>query len=179
MSRIGNKPIQIPGGVKVEIRDNTVYVEGPKGKLNKPLSPRISVEQKDSLLTFKRATEIKTDKALHGLSRALVANMITGVTSGYTRELEIVGVGYKAQVQGKNLNLQLGFSHPVNIAIPEGITIESPKHTQVIVKGLDKELVGRISSEIRRACPPEPYKGKGIRYAGERIKKKVGKAQGK
>lgn len=179
MSRIGNKPLPIPNGVKVEVKNNAVHVEGPKGKLDKPLSPRITIEQQDNVLSFKRATDIKTDKALHGLYRALVANMIVGVTDGYTRELEIIGVGYKAQVQGANLNLQLGYSHPVNIAIPTGITIEAPKHTQVIVKGIDKELVGRISSEIRRVCPPEPYKGKGIRYAGERVKKKVGKAQGK
>lgn len=179
MSRIGKQPIPIPEGVKIELKDSRISVQGAKGTLSIPFSARIGIEQKDGRLVFSRRTELKTDKSLHGLYRALVANMIKGVTQGYTRELEVIGVGYKVQVKDKQLTMQLGYSHPVIIDIPDGITIENPKGTQIVVKGIDKELVGRIASEIRASCPPEPYKGKGIRYAGERIKKKVGKAQGK
>lgn len=179
MSRIGNKPVQIPQGVTIELRGAQINIQGPKGSLTRTLSDRITVTQKDGVLVFARKTNIKTDKALHGFCRAIVATMVKGVTEGYTKELEIVGVGYKAQVKGQQLNMQLGFSHPVIITIPAGITIETPKITQLVVKGIDKELVGRISSEIRAVCPPEPYKGKGIRYSDERIKKKIGKAQGK
>ncbi len=177
MSRIGKKPIIIPKDVKVEIKDGAVFVEGPKGKLNRSLSERLTLEIKENQLFLKRPTDTKLDKSLHGLYRALIANMIKGVTDGYSKELEIIGVGFKAAVQGNNLNMQLGFSHPVNFPIPEGIKIETPKPTQMVVRGIDKELVGRISTEIRAMYPPEPYKGKGIRFAGEYIKKKVGKAQ--
>ena len=177
MSRIGKKPISIPKDVKVEVKENLVYVEGPKGKLSRSLSNSITLEIKDGLLFVKRINDTKLDKALHGLYRALIANMLKGVTEGYTNELEIQGVGFRAQVQGNNLNMQLGFSHPVNFSIPEGIKIEVRKQTQIIISGIDKEKVGEIAHEIRAIYPPEPYKGKGIRFAGEYVKKKVGKAQ--
>ncbi|MDD5254766.1 MAG: 50S ribosomal protein L6 [Candidatus Omnitrophica bacterium] len=177
MSRLGKKPIAVPKEVKVNIANGIVLVEGPKGKLDLKLPQRISIESKDDTLFVKRASDIKTDKSLHGLIRALLVNMIKGVTEGYTKELEIIGVGFRAQIQGNNLNMQLGFSHPVSVSIPAGIKIEAPKQTQIIIRGIDKEKVGKIASEIRAIYPPEPYKGKGIRYAGEHVKKKVGKAQ--
>lgn len=177
MSRVGKKPISFPKDVKVEVGDGRISVEGPKGKLTRTLSGRLSLEIKENQIFLKRATDTKLDKSLHGLFRALIFNMIKGVTEGYMRELEIIGTGFKAQVQGNILNLQLGFSHPVNFPVPEGIKMETPKQTQIVVRGIDKEAVGMIASEIRAIYPPEPYKGKGIRYAGEYIKKKVGKAQ--
>ena len=177
MSRIGKKPIVIPSGVKIEVKDNSIYVEGPKGKLSRTLHNRISLEIKDTQVLVKRVTNTKLDKSLHGLFRALIANMFKGVTEGYQKELEIIGVGFKAAVQGNTLNMQLGFSHPVNFSIPEGIKIETPKPTQIVVSGIDKEKVGEVSTEIRAIFPPEPYKGKGIRFAGEYVKKKVGKSQ--
>ncbi|MDD5618742.1 MAG: 50S ribosomal protein L6 [Candidatus Omnitrophica bacterium] len=177
MSRIGKKPIAIPKDVKVEVKDNLVCVEGPKGKSSKPLSYRITIEIKDGMLFVKRSGDTKLDRSLHGLYRALIANMFKGVTEGYVKELEIQGVGFRATLQGNNLNMQLGFSHPVNFPIPEGIKIEAPKQTQIIIRGIDKEKVGEVATEIRAIYPPEPYKGKGIRFAGEYIKKKVGKAQ--
>lgn len=177
MSRLGKKPVVIPKGVSIEVKDGAVFVEGPKGKLSRPMSNRITLEVKDGVALFKRVTDIKTDKSLHGLYRALVIAMIKGVTEGYVKELEIIGVGYKAAVQQDKLTLQLGFSHPVIIAIPGGIKIEAPKPTQLVIRGIDKELIGGISTQIRAVCPPEPYKGKGIRFVGEYVKKKVGKAQ--
>jgi len=177
MSRIGNKPVVVPKDVKIDIKDGEVFVEGPKGKLSRKLSDRISVEIKDGVLFVKRVSDTKLDKSMHGLYRALIVNMIKGVTDGYTKELEIIGVGFKAAVSGNNLNLALGFSHPVNVAIPAGIKIEAPKPTQLVIKGIDKELIGKISTEIRAIYPPEPYKGKGIRFVGEHVKKKIGKAQ--
>ncbi len=176
MSRIGKKPIAIPGGVKVEVKEDLVYVEGPKGSLRQALHNQIKVEIENSQVIVKRFSDTKFNKSLHGLYRALIANMIKGVTEGYTKELEIIGVGFKAQVEANNLKMQLGFSHPVIFSIPEGIKIETPKQTQIIIKGIDKEKVGEVASEIRYLCPPEPYKGKGIRFAGEYVKKKVGKA---
>jgi large subunit ribosomal protein L6 len=177
MSRIGKKPIIIPKEVKVEERDGSVYIEGAKGKLSHPLSDRIKLEIKDNRVFVKRVADTKLDRSLHGLYRALIANMIRGITEGYVKELEIVGVGYRAQVQGNNLNMQLGFSHPINFSIPQGIKIETPKQTQIVVRGADREMVGKVASEIRAIYPPEPYKGSGIRYAGEYVKRKVGKAQ--
>ncbi len=176
MSRIGRKPIVIPKGVVVEVKDNSVFVEGSKGKLKRSLPNRISLEIKDNQILVKRISDTAQDKSLQGLIRALIFNMIKGVTEGYTKELEIIGVGYKAQIQGDNLNMQLGFSHPAVFPIPEGIKITSPKQTQIVVTGIDKEKVGEVASEIRALCPPEPYKGKGIRFLGEYVKKKVGKA---
>ena len=177
MSRIGNKPILIPKDVKVQAKDGSVSVEGPKGKLNLLLSDRINTEIKDNQIFLKRVSDIKTDKSLHGLSRALIANMIKGVTEGYTKQLEIIGAGFRAQIQGNVLNMQLSFSHPVNVTIPEGIKVETPKQTQIIVRGIDKQKVGKFASELRSILPPEPYKGKGIRYLGEYVKKKIGKSQ--
>jgi large subunit ribosomal protein L6 len=177
MSRIGKKPIAIPSGVKVEVKDGSISAEGQKGNLSRPLSNRISLEIKDNQIFVKRASDTKADKSLHGLYRALILAMIKGVTEGYVKELEIIGVGFKAQVQGNNLTMQLGFSHPVNFPIPEGIKIETPKQTQIVVRGIDKEKVGKVAAEIRAISPPEPYKGTGIRFLGEYVKKKVGKAQ--
>ncbi|MBM3245808.1 MAG: 50S ribosomal protein L6 [Candidatus Omnitrophica bacterium] len=177
MSRIGKKAISLPKDVKIEFKDRQVSVEGPKGKLSRILSDRITLEVKDNQVFLRRAVDTKLDRILHGLSRALVANMIKGVSEGYSKELEIIGVGFKAQVQGNSLNMQLGFSHPVNFPIPEGIKIETPKPTQIAIRGVDKEKVGEVASEIRMIFPPEPYKGKGIRFVGEYVKKKVGKAQ--
>jgi len=177
MSRIGKKPVTVPKEAKIEVKDGVIFVEGPKGKLNRKLSDRISIEIKDGQLFVKRVADTKMDKSLHGLYRALIVNMIKGVTEGYVKELEIIGVGFKAGVQGDNLNMALGFSHPVNFAIPAGIKIETPKPTQLVIRGIDKEMVGQVACEIRAIYPPEPYKGKGIRFVGEYVKKKIGKAQ--
>lgn len=176
MSRIGKKPIDIPDKVKVEVKDSTVFVEGPKGKLNYNIPYRISVEVNSGKVLVKRAGDAKTDKSLHGLVRALITNLIKGVTEGYKKDLEILGVGYRAQIQGKNLNMRLRFSHPVNFPVPEGIQIQCPKQNQITVSGIDKEMVGRVAASIRSILPPEPYKGTGIRYAGEFVRKKIGKA---
>jgi len=177
MSRIGKKPLSIPKDTKIEVKDGLVEVQGPKGKLQFPLSSRLGVEIKDSQLSVTRKVDTKMDRSMHGMTRAIIANMIKGVNEGYAKELEIIGVGFRANIQANTLNLQLGFSHPVNFAIPEGIKIESPKQTQIIIRGIDKELVGEVAAEIRSIFPPEPYKGKGIRYSGEKVKKKIGKAQ--
>ena len=177
MSRIGKKPVAIPSGVKIQINGQNINIEGPKGKLDLTLSHRVQVEMKDNQVLLKRVSDAKPDKSLHGLYRALIVNMIKGVTEGYVKELEIIGVGFKAQMQGNSLNLQLSYSHPVHFLVPEGIKIETPKPTQIVVRGIDKEKVGQVASEIRKILPPEPYKGKGIRYLGEYVKKKVGKAQ--
>lgn len=176
MSRIGKKPVVIPKEVKVEIKDGVISIEGPKGKLARKFGGRITAEFKDGQVVFTRAADTKLDRMQHGLYRALLANMVKGVTEGYTKELEIIGVGFKAQAQGNTLTLNVGFSHPVVFSIPEGIKIETPKQTQIVVRGIDKEKVGEIATEIRSVYPPEPYKGKGVRFAGEYIKKKVGKA---
>lgn len=177
MSRIGKKPLNLPKEVKVEVKDGQIFVEGPKGKLSRTLPECLNLEIKDGQIFLRHTQDTKLDKSLHGLYRVLIFNMLKGVTEGFVKELEIVGVGFKAQVKENSLNMQLGFSHPVNFPIPEGIKIETPKQTQIVVRGADKELVGRVASEIRSIYPPEPYKGKGIRYAGEYVKKKVGKAQ--
>jgi large subunit ribosomal protein L6 len=177
MSRIGRKPIVVPNGVKVEIKDGTVVIQGPKGTLQRVLNRRISLELNNGQIIVKKATNIASDKALQGLTRALVFNMIKGVTDGYVKELEIIGVGFKAQMKGNDITLTLGFSHPVVITPPEGVKIETPKNTVVIIRGMDKEKVGELAAEIRSIYPPEPYKGKGIRYSGEIVRKKVGKAQ--
>lgn len=177
MSRIGKKPIIIPAGVKVEAKDGIVYVEGPKGKLNQDLSYRIKLENKDNQILLSRVTDTKLDRSLHGLYRALIANMIKGVTQGYSKELEIIGVGFRAQSQNNNLTMQLGLSHPVVFPGPGEIKIETPKQNQIVISGIDKEKVGKVASEIRKVYPPEPYKGTGIRYKGEYVKKKIGKAQ--
>ena len=178
MSRIGKKALAVPKEVKLTIQDHHVHVEGPKGKLDLDTDYRIDFEVKDGNLFVTRKGDSKLERSLHGLYRALIANMFIGVIAGYKKEMEIIGVGYKAAVQGKNLNMQLGFSHPVNFPMPDGIKIEAPKPTFLIITGISKELVGEVAAKIRKICPPEPYKGKGIRFSGEFIKKKVGKAQG-
>ena len=178
MSRIGRKPIGVPQGVKVQIAGTKIHVEGPKGKLDADVHPRIKVSVSDGQIAVVRPTDLPQDRSLHGLTRTLIANMIVGVTQEFSRMLEIEGIGFKAQVQGKNLQLLLGFSHPIDFAIPEGIKIEAPKPTTVVVKGMDRALVGQVAANIRKFFEPEPYKGKGIHYAGEQIRRKAGKAAG-
>jgi large subunit ribosomal protein L6 len=176
MSRIGNKAVDIPGGVKVNIgNDGAVAVEGPKGKLNWQLPRDIKADVADNRITLARGAETRSVKALHGLARSLVNNMVQGVSVGFTKDLIIEGVGFKAAVQGTNLNLALGFSHPVLHPIPEGIKVTVTENTKISVNGIDKHLVGQVAADIRRYYPPEPYKGKGVRYAGEVIRRKEGK----
>jgi large subunit ribosomal protein L6 len=177
MSRIGNKLIPVPSGVKIEIKQDAVDVQGPKGKMTVPLPRGIRFEQKDGTLIAKRETE--EHRALHGLARALVANAVVGVTQGFKRDLDIVGVGYRAEVKGKNVVLALGYSHPIEFPIPEGIQISVEKNTHITVTGADKNQVGQVSANLRALRPPDPYKQKGIRITGERLKKKAGKAGAK
>ncbi len=177
MSRIGNAPVAVPSGVEVSVSGRTITVKGPKGSLSRDIPGLIEVAQEEGSLTFSRPNDERENRAMHGLVRSLVNNMVTGVTEGFKKELEIVGVGYRAEAQGPNaLRLNLGFSHPVNIAAPEGISFEVPVPTQVIVSGIDKEVVGQVAADIRSIRKPEPYKGKGVRYAGERVMRKAGKA---
>jgi large subunit ribosomal protein L6 len=176
MSRIGNKLIEIPKDVKVVVADGRLQVEGPKGKLVFALPDGILCETKDDKLVFTRRNDEKFVRALHGTSRALALNMIKGVTAGYSKTLLIEGVGYKASTQGKVLKLNVGFTHIVEYAIPDGIKIDAAKQVEIVVSGIDKAQVGQVAAEIRHVCPPEPYKGKGIRYSDERIRRKVGKA---
>jgi large subunit ribosomal protein L6 len=177
MSRIGKAPVAIPSGVEVTVADGTVTVKGPKGSLSRAIPGDIRITQDDGALRFERPDDERENRALHGLTRSLVNNMVIGVTEGFRKELEIVGVGYRAEAQGPNaLRLNLGFSHPVQVAAPEGITFEVPVPTQVVVTGIDKEVVGQVAANIRSIRKPEPYKGKGVRYAGERILRKAGKA---
>jgi len=176
MSRIGKKPVTLPGGVKATILGSSINIEGPKGKLTYSFAPSFKVEVKDNAITVTRPSDLKQDKATHGLIRSLVNNMVIGVTDGYKKDLEITGVGFKAAVQGKVLNIQLSYSHPINYDIPEGVTIETPKPTQIVIKGTDKAKVGKVAAEIRDYYRPEPYKGKGIKYAGEHVRRKAGKA---
>jgi large subunit ribosomal protein L6 len=176
MSRIGRKPIPVPDGVTVKIEPEVVHVTGPRGALSERIHRDIGVEQgDDGVLNVTRPTDRGEHRALHGLTRSLVANMVEGVTSGFEKRLEIQGVGYRAQLKGKNLELALGYSHPVPIEAPEGIEFEVPQPTRIVVKGIDKQLVGEIAANIRKKRPPEPYKGKGIRYEGEYVARKVGK----
>ena len=177
MSRIGNKVIAVPSGVKVQLKDGSVEVQGPKGKMSVIVPRGIQFEQKDGTLVAKRESEDK--RALHGLARALVANAVTGVTQGFKKDLDIVGVGYRAEVKGKNVVLALGYSHPIEFPIPEGIQITVEKQTHMSVTGADKNQVGQIAANLRRLRPPDPYKQKGIRITGERLKKKAGKAGAK
>ena len=175
MSRIGRKPIELPDGVTVTVDPGVVSVKGPKGELSQTVSRDMKVAQEDGTLTVERPTDRGEHRALHGLTRSLIANMVEGVTAGYEKRLEIQGVGYRARLQGKNLELSVGYSHTVTMQAPEGIEYEVPQQTEVIVRGIDKQLVGEMAARIRRVRPPEPYKGKGIRYAGEQIRRKVGK----
>ena len=176
MSRIGKAPIAVPGGVDVTIASGRVTVKGPKGQLERDLPPTITVRQDGDVLLVERPDDERQNRALHGLVRSLVNNMVLGVTQGFTKELEIVGVGYRANAQGPNaMVLALGFSHPVNITAPDGITFEVPAPTRIVVSGIDKEQVGQVAANIRAWRKPEPYKGKGVRYAGEIVRRKAGK----
>jgi large subunit ribosomal protein L6 len=177
MSRIGRSPIPVPSGVTVTLADRHVTVAGPQGTLERDLPGEITIRQEDSTLLVERPDDSRTSRALHGLSRSLVANMVTGVSAGFTKELEIVGVGYRATAQGPSkIEFALGFSHPVPVEAPAGVTFEVPQPTRVIVRGIDKELVGQVAANIRKIRKPEPYKGKGVRYAGEVVHRKAGKA---
>ncbi len=175
MSRIGNKPITIPEGVTVSIGPGRVTVNGPRGELSQAIDTDMKVEQEGDVVTVSRPTDRGPHRALHGLTRSLIANMVEGVTNGFEKRLAIQGVGYRARAQGKGLELSLGYSHPVSMDAPEGIEFEVPQPTEIIVRGIDKQLVGEIAAQIRRKRPPEPYKGKGVRYADEQIRRKVGK----
>jgi large subunit ribosomal protein L6 len=176
MSRIGQAPIAIPSGVDVQIEGRMVKVKGPKGELTRMVPATISVQQVDGQLLVARPDDERDNRALHGLTRSLVNNMVIGVTDGFRKQLEIVGVGYRAEAQGDGIRLALGFSHPVIVKAPEGIVFEVPVPTQIVVTGIDKEVVGQIAADIRSIRKPEPYKGKGVRYAGERVLRKAGKA---
>ena len=177
MSRIGKSPIPVPSGVDITIAGSNVSVKGPKGSLSRSLPGEISVRQEDGTLLVERPNDERQNRALHGLTRSLVANMVTGVTEGFVKELEIVGVGYRATAQGPTrIELALGFSHPVFVEAPEGVTFEVPAPTRIRVNGIDKETVGQVAANIRKIRKPEPYKGKGIRYLGEQVKRKAGKA---
>jgi large subunit ribosomal protein L6 len=176
MSRIGKAPIPVPAGVEVTVGEGTISVKGPKGVLSRDVVSPITVRQEGDTLLVERPNDERLSKSLHGLTRTLVANMVTGVTAGFQKELEIVGVGYRAEAQGgQAIRLALGFSHPVNVQAPEGIEFEVPQPTRVLVKGIDKEKVGQVAANIRAIRKPEPYKGKGVRYSGERVIRKAGK----
>lgn len=179
MSRIGRQPIPVPAGVDITIEGNLVRVKGPRGELQRTLHREMIIEREDGRLLVKRPTDAPTHRALHGLSRTLVANMIEGVTNGFKKTLEIVGVGYRAETKPFGLTLQLGYSHPIDYRAPEGITLRAVSPTVVEVEGANKEVVGQVAAEIRSLRPPEPYKGKGVKYQGEVIRRKAGKAGGK
>ena len=175
MSRIGRKPVVVPDAVTVTLAPGNVAVKGPKGELTQTYSQDMTVTQEDGAILVARPTDRGEHRALHGLTRSLIANMVEGVTEGFEKRLEIQGVGYRAALKGKNLELALGFSHPVSIEAPDGIEFEVPQQTEIIVRGIDKQLVGQVAADIRKRRPPEPYKGKGIRYRDEQVLRKVGK----
>jgi large subunit ribosomal protein L6 len=179
MSRIGKKPVPIPKGVTVTLDGSKITVKGPKGELSRSLPGAMLVSMKDNEVIVERPSEENEHKALHGLTRTLVANMIEGVTAGFSKQLEIIGVGYKAEVRPYGLQLSLGFSHVIEYKAPAGIKLSAPQPTQVTIEGANKEMVGQVAAEIRSYRPPEPYKGKGIKYAGEQVRRKAGKAGGK
>jgi large subunit ribosomal protein L6 len=177
MSRVGRKPIELPKQVEVDIRGSEVVVKGPKGTLNRAFHPDMEIKLEEGVLSVQRPTDQRGHRALHGLTRALLANMVHGVSEGYSKSLEIVGTGYRAEMQGETLILYLGYSHPIEFPPPDGIAFEVPRGGRgVVVQGIDKELVGEIAARIRRQRPPEPYKGKGVRYEGEYVRRKAGKA---
>jgi large subunit ribosomal protein L6 len=175
VSRIGKQPIEVPGSVNISLLPGRVMVNGPLGELTQQVPQRMKIEQAEGAITVTRPTERGDDRALHGLTRTLIANMVEGVTKGFEKRLELQGVGYRAALQGVDLRLDVGFSHPVVMKAPQGITFELPTPTEIIVKGVDKQQVGQTAAEVRKVRPPEPYKGKGIRYAGEYVRRKVGK----
>jgi large subunit ribosomal protein L6 len=175
VSRIGKRPIEVPAGVIVSVDPGRVTVSGPKGELRQQVPARMQIAQEEGTVTVTRPTERGEDRALHGLTRTLIANMVEGVTNGFEKRLEIQGVGYRAALAGTNLELSVGYSHPVRITPREGISFEVPIPTQIVVRGIDKQIVGQTAAEIRKVRPPEPYKGKGIRYEGEYVRRKVGK----
>ena len=175
MSRIGKQPVAVPDGVEISIEPELVSVKGPKGELAERKSREIDVKQEDGQIVVTRPTDRGDHRALHGLTRSLIANMVEGVTNGFEKRLEIQGVGYRAQLRGRALELALGFSHPVQVEAPEGIDFEVPQPTEIVIRGIDKQLVGQVAADIRKRRPPEPYKGKGIRYRGEHVARKVGK----
>ena len=178
MSRIGKRPVELPKGVDVTVKDQTIRVKGPKGELTFDVHPELSVKVDAGTVLVERPSDSPQHKSLHGLTRTLIANMVGGVNEGYQRALEIQGVGYKAEKSGKGIKLSVGFSHTVQYDAPAGITIDLPNPTTVLVKGADKQMVGQVASEIRAVQPPEPYKGKGIRYQGEQVRRKAGKTAG-
>lgn len=175
MSRVGKKPITIPSGVEVTIDGNTVTVKGPKGTLTRQIHPDMTVKKEDNVLKVERPSDDRLHRALHGTTRSIIANMVEGVSNGFSKTLELVGVGYRAQKKGKTVVLSVGYSHPVEVQEPEGIELEVPSATQIVVKGIDKEKVGAVAANIRAVREPEPYKGKGIKYSDERIRRKEGK----
>jgi len=179
MSRIGNRKIEVPTGVTVTIEDNKVTVKGPKGELSLDLNENIKVELNENTITVSRSNDEKTVRSMHGTTNALITNMIKGVTDGFSKGLEIIGVGYRFNVRGTTLVINAGYSHPVELAIPTGLTVESPSNTEITVKGIDKVLVGKFAAEIRDVRSPEPYKGKGIRYKDEYVRRKEGKKAAK
>jgi large subunit ribosomal protein L6 len=179
MSRIGKLPVPVPDGVDVQVDDLHVTVKGPKGELSQTMPEGVSIAVEDGEVVVTRDSDSRTNRSRHGLVRSLVANMVTGVSDGYSRALELVGIGYRAVPKGSDLELQVGYSHPVLIEAPEGISFEVPQPTRVVVSGIDKVLVGQIAANIRKVRPPEPYKGKGIRYEDERVRRKAGKAAGR
>ncbi len=176
MSRIGRAPIEVPDRVEVNISGGTVKVKGPRGELTVPVGRGVEVQQEDASIIVERASDAPEHKAMHGLTRALIQNAVTGVTDGFTKTLQIQGVGYRGSLQGQDINLQVGYSHPVTISPREGIEFEMPNPGTIVVRGIDKQRVGQMAAEIRKVRPPEPYKGKGIRYSDEQIRRKVGKA---
>ena len=176
MSRIGKKPIAIAKGVQVQMAEGRITVKGPKGELSATVHPQIGVDVSADTVLMKREGESKSQRSLHGLWRALVQNMVTGVTNGYSRKLELVGVGYRAEMKASRLQLLLGYSHPILFVAPAGIKVETPTQTSIVISGIDKQLVGQVAAKIRSFRPPEPYKGKGIKYEGERVRRKAGKA---
>jgi large subunit ribosomal protein L6 len=179
MSRIGRKPVPVPNGVTVTVNGNTISVKGPKGELSRKLHPDMQVAVENGTVNVTRPSDEQNHRALHGLTRSLIANMVEGVTQGYRKQLEITGVGYKAEVKPFGLQLALGFSHPVEYRAPAGIKLSAPQPTAVVIEGADKEKVGQVAAEIRALRKPEPYKGKGVKYQGEQIRRKAGKAGGK
>ncbi len=175
MSRIANTPVRIPAGVEVQLAPGRIAVKGTKGALSLAVSEQVEVKQRSATLSFAPRSGARSARALAGTTRALVSNMVIGVSEGFERKLELQGVGYRAQAQGRRLNLQLGFSHPIDYPLPDGIEVQTASQTEIVVRGVDKQLVGQVSAEIRGFRPPEPYKGKGVRYAGERVRRKEGK----